>query len=59
MPPTTSRAISPVRSMGRDGDGDGELVEVRVSVSSDEYALRNEYSDRVDGKGDECPKKAE
>lgn len=54
MPPTT-----PVKSMGRDGDGEGELVEVWVSVSSDEQALRNEYSDRVDGKGDECPKKAE
>jgi hypothetical protein len=35
MPPT-SRAISLLRSMGRDGDGEGELVEVWVSVSSDE-----------------------
>jgi hypothetical protein len=31
MPLTT-----PVKSMGRDGDGEGELVEVWVSVSSDE-----------------------
>jgi len=26
----------PVKSKGRDGDGEGELVEVWVSVSSDE-----------------------
>jgi hypothetical protein len=31
MPPTIV-----VKSMGRDGDGEGELVEVWVSVSSDE-----------------------
>lgn len=56
-PPPAPSAISPVRSMGREGEGEGELVE--VWVSSEEYALLKEYSERVDGKGDEWPRKAE